>query len=220
MVDVALIGAGGHASDVLSLLESFPPCEAHNVVGLFHSDPETIDPRRFVGRGVVLRSLDELGDVIASTDELRYIAAVGYPDARRDVVDLASLAGIIPLTAVHATAELGTGVSLGSGVVVLAQTSISPLVGIGDHAYVSHGALVGHDTIVGAYTSLMPGSSVSGDCIIGDGVMIGSNATILEKIKVGAGAVVAAGAVVTKDVDPGVLVVGAPARPMERRVED
>ena len=47
---------------------------------------------------------------------------------------------------------------------------------------------------------------------LGDDVEIGANATILPGLTVGEGAMVGAGAVVTKDVPPGVTVVGNPAR--------
>jgi acetyltransferase-like isoleucine patch superfamily enzyme len=49
---------------------------------------------------------------------------------------------------------------------------------------------------------------------IGRGVWIGAGATILQGVTVGDDAVVAAGAVVTKDVAPRTLVGGVPARPM------
>jgi tetrahydrodipicolinate N-succinyltransferase len=46
---------------------------------------------------------------------------------------------------------------------------------------------------------------------IGDGVWIGSRVTVLPGVSVGRGAVVAAGAVVTRDVAPDTLVAGIPA---------
>lgn len=48
--------------------------------------------------------------------------------------------------------------------------------------------------------------------IIEDDVLIGANSVILEGVKVGKGAVVAAGSVVTKDVAPNTVVAGSPAR--------
>ena len=212
---LALIGASGHASDVLGLVEALQRAgHPHEVIGMFHSDPDAMDPRRFEGRGVAMRRLDELTD--EDRDGLGYLACVGYPPDRRAVTELDVVRGLASPTLVHPTAELGTGVRLGDGVVVLAQVSVSPLAVIGDHAYVSHGALVGHDTVIGEFASLMPGCSVSGDCVIGADVMIGSNATVLEKVKVGTGAVVGAGAVVTRDVAPGTTVVGSPAKPLNR----
>ena len=47
---------------------------------------------------------------------------------------------------------------------------------------------------------------------IGDYAWVGINATILKGVTIGEGAVVAAGAVVTKDVEPYTIVAGVPAR--------
>lgn len=52
---------------------------------------------------------------------------------------------------------------------------------------------------------------------IGDRAWIGPNAIILPGVKIGQGAVVAAGAVVTKNVDPYILVGGCPAKTIGRR---
>ena len=54
-------------------------------------------------------------------------------------------------------------------------------------------------------------------CEIGNDVWIGSNAVILRNVKIGDGAVVAAGAVVTKDVPPYSIVAGVPAKVMRFR---
>jgi carbonic anhydrase/acetyltransferase-like protein (isoleucine patch superfamily) len=49
---------------------------------------------------------------------------------------------------------------------------------------------------------------------IGRGSLIGIGAVILEGVRVGAGSIVGAGAVVTKDVPPGTVVAGVPAKVM------
>ena len=51
---------------------------------------------------------------------------------------------------------------------------------------------------------------------IGRGASIGAGAVILPGVEIGAGAMIGAGAIVTRDVEPGVTVVGNPARPIER----
>jgi acetyltransferase-like isoleucine patch superfamily enzyme len=51
-----------------------------------------------------------------------------------------------------------------------------------------------------------------GDVVIGDRVWIGYRAIVLPGVKIGEGAVVGAGAVVTKDVEPYAIVAGNPAR--------
>jgi phosphonate metabolism protein (transferase hexapeptide repeat family) len=52
---------------------------------------------------------------------------------------------------------------------------------------------------------------------IGHDVWIGHNATVLPEVTVGNGAVIAAGAVVTRDVDPYTVVGGVPAEQIDRR---
>ena len=54
---------------------------------------------------------------------------------------------------------------------------------------------------------------------IGNDVWIGSNAIILQGVNVGDGAVVAAGAVVTKDVPPYAIVAGVPAKVIKKRFD-
>jgi hypothetical protein len=54
---------------------------------------------------------------------------------------------------------------------------------------------------------------------VGHDVWIGHGATVLPDVTIGNGAVVAAGAVVTHDVEPYEIVGGVPARPIDRRFD-
>ncbi len=56
-----------------------------------------------------------------------------------------------------------------------------------------------------------------GDIVVGNDVWIGYEAVILAGVTVGDGAVIAARAVVTKDVPPYTIVGGVPAKPIRRR---
>jgi acetyltransferase-like isoleucine patch superfamily enzyme len=62
------------------------------------------------------------------------------------------------------------------------------------------------------------GTSSTKPIVIGDEVWIGCKSTILKGVTIGNGAVVAAGSVVTKDVDPHTLVAGIPAKTIKRNV--
>jgi len=55
---------------------------------------------------------------------------------------------------------------------------------------------------------------------IGNDVWVGSHVVVLQGVKIGDGAIVAAGAVVTSDVPPYTIVGGVPARVIRRRIED
>jgi acetyltransferase-like isoleucine patch superfamily enzyme len=81
---------------------------------------------------------------------------------------------------------------------------------------VQYNATVGHDAVLHDRVTVYPGANVSGSVTLEDDVSVGSNAVVLQGRTVGRGAFVGAGAVVTRDVRPGAVVVGSPARPLQR----
>jgi acetyltransferase-like isoleucine patch superfamily enzyme len=88
---------------------------------------------------------------------------------------------------------------------------------IGDGVFVGHGVVFINDKVPRAAA---PDGSMQGwgdwtmlETVVENGASIGSAAVILGGVRIAAGALVGAGAVVTKDVDPGATVVGVPASP-------
>jgi len=57
-------------------------------------------------------------------------------------------------------------------------------------------------------------------CILENDVLVSSNAVILRNVKIGNGAVIGAGAVVTKDVEPYSVAAGVPAKILKMRFDD
>lgn len=104
---------------------------------------------------------------------------------------------------IHAFVWIGHGVIIGDRCKVQAHAFIPDGVTIGDDVFIGPGVTFTNDK--------HPPSGVWGKTIVGEGVSIGANATILP-VMIGAKAVIGAGAVVTKDVPPGVTVMGSPAR--------
>ena len=100
---------------------------------------------------------------------------------------------------------------------------ISPFVTIGSNVKIGkffHANLysyVEHDCEIGDFVTFAPGVKCNGNVNIQDNVYVGCGAIILQgnkkkKIIIGEGAVIGAGAVVTKDVKPNSTVVGVPAK--------
>lgn len=80
--------------------------------------------------------------------------------------------------------------------------------------------VIGENTIIGYNVTILcheflPHEYRLGRVEIGSWVLIGANATILPGVRIGDGAIVGAGAVVTRDVPPGAVVAGVPARPIK-----
>ena len=75
------------------------------------------------------------------------------------------------------------------------------------------------------FASMLPGnipqtSFSRGDVVIGNDVWLCANTIVLSGVSIGDGAVVAAGAVVTKDVEPYSIVAGNPARHVRWRFDE
>lgn len=105
--------------------------------------------------------------------------------------------------------------SIGSGCSILKTTTfLDPAyVRIGNNVGFSSCTVIGHGGEVGvlnvAYNKTL--ESV-GKVDIKDNCFIGYNATVMPNVTIGPNSIVAAGAVVTKDVPPGTIVAGVPAR--------
>ena len=82
---------------------------------------------------------------------------------------------------------------------------------LGDRVTISMRVIVLTHTNVGDSRCAVAAKSAAVE--VGDDVYIGAGATLLPGVRIGAGAVVAAGAVVTHDVPSAAVVMGVPARP-------
>ena len=107
---------------------------------------------------------------------------------------------------------VGERVRLGVGVVLCPGAIVSADVELGDFAMVNLQSTVGHDARIGSWSTLSAHCDVTGRVQVADRVFMGSRVSVIPGRKVGARAVLGAGAVVIADVPAGVTVVGNPAR--------
>lgn len=131
-------------------------------------------------------------------------AVIGDPPESRDYWHDPSLPTYPPF--IHPTARVHAFVTVDAG--LKRPTSIGETTALMAHVH------VGHDVVIGKGCELAPGAKIGGHCEIGDGVKIGINATLRPFIKVGHLARIGCGAVVIRDVLPGQIVAGNPAKPI------
>ena len=141
-----------------------------------------------------------------------------------------------PGTTIYADVKIGDFFSSGHNVMIREKTTIGDHVSLGTNVIIEGNSTLGDhvnlqslvyiptNTVLGSHVFIGPNSVLTNDKyppnggadlhgpIIEDYVSIGANATILSGVIIGTGSLVAAGSVVTKDVPPGTLAIGSPAR--------
>jgi len=126
--------------------------------------------------------------------------------------------------------SIGDDTKLGTFVEIQKNAIIGRRCKISSHTFICEGVKIGDDVFVGHGVMFIndrhPRAIVDGkpivnewcleETIVEDGAAIGSNATILCGIRIGKGALIGAGSVVTHDVPANTTVVGNPARPLQQ----
>jgi len=113
--------------------------------------------------------------------------------------------------------EIGDYVEIGANCTVvraaLDNTVVANHVKTDDHVHIAHNCRIGPRVQIAA------GAIISGSVTVAADVWIGPNATISDYVQIGEGARIAIGAVVLRDVEPGVTMLGNPARAAGRKGE-
>lgn len=108
--------------------------------------------------------------------------------------------------------DFGRNIHVGDNVFINACCQFQDQGGV----WLGDGCLIGHNVVFATLNhDLIPERRqicIPGSIIVGKNVWIGSNATVLAGVRIGDNSVVAAGAVVTKDVEANTIVGGVPAR--------
>lgn len=183
----------------------------------------TSDPQAILGPGCTIQAQAIVG--------LAYAPGCGPARLGEDAV-------VRAFTIIYGDVVIGRGFRSGHHALIREQTTIGDyvLVGsstiidgqtvIGDYVSIQGRVYIPTHTAIGSYVFIGPAAALTNDKyplrqrqsyrpagpVLADHVTIGANATLLPGVRIGEGAVVAAGSVVTTDVPPWSLAVGAPAR--------
>lgn len=115
-------------------------------------------------------------------------------------------------TFVHPSVEVSTDSAIGQGSVLLAQSVLTAAVRIGAHVAVMPRVVLTHENVVEDYATLASGVCLAGGVRVGRGAYLGAGALVREYVRIGAGSVVGMGSVVLRDIPPGQVWAGNPAR--------
>jgi sugar O-acyltransferase (sialic acid O-acetyltransferase NeuD family) len=144
------------------------------------------------------------------------ISSIGNNFARAEKYNLLKKAGFEMISIVHPQALIDTNVNYGENVIIEMGTAIHTHSTIGNNVFLGGDALIGHHNKIGNHVLVGGNVSFGGSVVVEDYVSIGVGASIKPGVILGEGSVIGVGAAVIKDVDPGSIVVGVPAKPIKK----
>jgi acetyltransferase EpsM len=209
-----LLVVGGHGSGeiAMSVFADMNQVTDEWVLEGFLTDIR--QPGEMLGRYPVVGGSAEVKDWV---DRGYYIHYALHFNAKAKQERVAAFEALgIPLeanaTAIHPRAYLDPSTEVGCGVVICAQaaTSFGPRIGNFIHMYTN--SFVGHDTTVEDFSTVAAHSVIGARIVAEKGCHIGLNCSIREDLRIGAFSIIGMGSVVTKDVAPGTIVAGNPAK--------
>lgn len=207
MKEIFVLGIGGSSFARVDLANA---C-GYSVAGLYHYNDERTGQ---IDHGYKI--LGSFNDLFAQDIAGKFfLLTMGDMNIRKELFErIKSKGGIVP-TLIHPTAEVSQFSSVSpNGVIIDSQTIIQSDCSIEDGVFICSQSMVCHQTTIEPYVFVAPKALIGSRLRIKQFSFIGQNATIIStKVKeVGKFSTVGAGAVVTKPVEEGQIVVGNPAK--------
>ena len=183
-----LIGCGGHARSLIDVVESSSRWHVLGLVGLPEQVGEEVLGYPVLGCDEDLPSLRQ-----QCTNVLLAVGQIGFSTQRqRLVAKLEGLNFLMPVVIsgrahVSHHAQLGSGCSVGHGVIVNAGSKV------GDYSILNSNALIEHDAVIGNYCHISTGALVNGGTKIGSNSFIGSGVVLRDGLNLPPRTVISAG---------------------------
>jgi len=206
MKKIIIIGTGGLAREFCSYFSGYD--EVISIVGFSSTN---LDEHRVFSLPGRLFEGDITPEIVETND---VVIAIGNPSVKKRISERLKPLGFCFPSFIHPSSVVSDRATLGEGVIISPNCTVSPNVQLKDFCYLNFGIGIGHDAILGSFSQVNPGVQLGGFSVVGDGSLIGSGSTVLQGVKIGSGVTIASGSVVFSRVADGATMMGNPAKRM------
>ncbi len=213
-----IVGAGGFGREVMPLVEMMFMSRSPKEVELVFVTEQKFNETHVNNH--LLMTMDEY--FLHPAKEKYFNIAISNSDVRKRIATFMLSEGAIPfqINALNRV-ELANN-QIGEGAIFCPFTTVTSNIKIGKFFHANIYSYVTHDCVIGDYVTFAPLVQCNGTIVIEDEVYVGAGAVIKQGTKdrpmrIGKGAIIGMGAVVTKSVSAFETVVGNPARPLIRK---
>lgn len=204
VMDVVLIGEGGHSKVIREMIEADNRYEIRAVLDDKYEEVQ-------LQGNLLIGPITAVQRILNRYPAAQFIVAIGNNEIRKKIVVRLGIPHNRYLTLVHQTATISPSASIGCGTVVMAHSVIQADARIGHQAIINTGAIVEHDCQLDNYVHAAPRTTLTGAVHIGEGAMLGAGSTVIPGLRIGEWSVVGAGSTVIRNVADYSMAVGAPA---------
>lgn len=206
MKKIIIIGAGGNSKVIIDLILSrVQSGDELQIMGFLDDDTGKTELLGYPSLGTI-----ENIEKYVHDGDIYFINGIGSNEIRKKIFDEYSRAQYY--TAIHPSALIGIGVSIGEGSVVMPGAIVNVDSKIGKQALINTGAIIEHDNIIGDFVHVASGAATAGNVQVGDLSMLGTGVKVIQGIKIGGSTMIGAGAVVISDIPENCTAVGVPAK--------
>jgi sugar O-acyltransferase (sialic acid O-acetyltransferase NeuD family) len=191
----------------------------YNIIGFFDKNKDIISEYMGIPYLGDWKNFENWRIYNCKNNKIYFIISIG-PGYGRDRLLLQNKLikyGLIPIIAIHRTSFVADNTIIKEGTQIYANSVICVNNQIGKACIINTSSSVDHECIIEDGVAIGPGSHLAGLIHVEKFADIYTGAIILPRIRIGEGAIVGAGAVVLKDVEPYTIVVGNPARYLKDR---
>lgn len=197
MIDVIVIGAGGHAAEIDEYIKynnMHSNEEGLHVIGFLDDNPESYARYKFSAPLIGSASHHE---VVKNHSYILGIAGIQY---RRVFVERYLAGGARFVSLIHCGSYISDSATIGKGSIIGPNVNIGPNVKVGSYTLVNSRCSLGHDTLIGDFNFISPNTCLSGFTKVGDDNLFGINSATLPGIKIGNGNKISAGMIIDTNI--------------------